>query len=86
MPDIDKDNLLYRPEMGPNKNYRSDAKFEQHSFATGWYLPPTPVDFNKIHAEITLKVDDKYVFVAADGAIPEEIQKKYDQAAQMAAK
>ena len=66
--------------------YRSDAKFEQHSFATGWYLPPTPVDFNKIHAEITLKVDDKYVFVAADGAIPEEIQKKYDQATQMAAK
>jgi hypothetical protein len=52
----------------------------------GWTLPVKPVDFNKIHAELTLKVDDKYVSVIADGIIPEEIQKKYDQAVQMAQK
>lgn len=80
-------NLLVPPKQSKTVVlYRSDAKFESHPFSTGWYLPPTPVDFNKIHAEATLKVDDKYVYIVADGAIPEEIQKKYDQATQMAKK
>ena len=63
--------------------YRSDAEFKSGPFYSGWFLTPEPVNFNQIHAEVALKIDDKYVTVSADGAIPEEIQKKYDQAAQM---
>ena len=84
-------NLLIPPKQSKTVNFfRSDASFSSTRIMRGvwaaWQLPVRPVDFNKIHAELTLKVDDKYVSVAADGAIPEEIQKKYDQAAQMAAK
>ena len=63
--------------------YRSDAEFKSGPFYSGWFLTPEPVNFNQIHAEVALKIDGKYVTVSADGAIPEEIQKKYDQAAQM---
>ncbi len=84
-------NLLIPPKQTKAVNFfRSDATFSSTHFMRGtwasWQLPVKPVDFNNIHAELTLKVDDKYVSVAADGAIPEEIQKKYDQAAQMAKK
>lgn len=84
-------NLLIPPKQSKTvRFFRSDAKFSSTTIMrgvwAGWLLPVTSVDFNKIHAEVTLKVDDKYVSVTADGAIPEEIQKKYDQAAQMAAK
>ena len=69
--------------------YRSDVRYHTPSYkssSTGLFLPATSVDFNKLHAEVALNVDGKYVSITADGAIPEEIQKKYDQAAQMAAK
>ena len=84
-------NLLIPPKQSKTVNFfRSDASFSStrvmRGVWAGWLLPVRPVDFNKIHAELTLKVDDKYVSVSADGAIPEEIQKKYDQATQMAAK
>ena len=64
--------------------YRSDAEFKSATHYSGWFLKPEPVDFNRIHAEVSLKIDGKYVTVSADGAIPDSIQKKYDQAAQMA--
>lgn len=81
-------NLLIPPKQSKTVNFfRSDATFSSTRVMRGvwasWQLPVKPVDFNNIHAELTLKVDDKYVSVAADGAIPEEIQKKYDQATQM---
>ena len=84
-------NLLIPPKQSKAvRLFRSDATFSSRTIMRGvwasWQIPVVPVDFNKIHAEVTLKVDDKYVSVAADGAIPEEIQKKYDQATQMAAK
>ena len=69
--------------------FRSDAKYRSTSTAatssTGYFLPATSVDFNNLHTELALKVDGKYISLIADGAIPEDIQKKYDQAAQMAA-
>ena len=69
--------------------FRSDATYRSTSTAatssTGYFLPATSVDFNNLHAELALKVNGKYVSLIADGAIPENIQKKYDQAAQMAA-
>ena len=69
--------------------FRSDAEYHTPSYkssSVGLFLPATSVDFNKLHAEVALNVDGKFVSITADGAIPEEIQKKYDQAAQMAAK
>ena len=68
--------------------FRSDAEYHTPSYQSssiGFFLPATSVDFNNLHAEVALNVDGKYVTVTADGAIPAEIQKKYDQAAQMAA-
>ena len=80
-------NLIIPPKQSKSVLlYRSDAEFKSATLYSGWFLRPEPVDFNKIHAEVSLKIGDKYVSVAADGAIPEEIQKKYDQATQMAAK
>lgn len=84
-------NLLIPPKQSKTVNFfRSDASFSSTTVMrgvwAGWTLPVKPVDFNKIHAELTLKVDDKYVSVIADGIIPEEVQKKYDQAVQMAQK
>ncbi len=81
-------NLLIPPKQSKTVQlFRSDAKFKSTTIMrgvwAGWFLPVVSVDFNKIHAEATLKVDDKYISVIADGAIPEEVQKKYDQAAQM---
>ncbi|MBR4908497.1 MAG: hypothetical protein IKZ43_05760 [Acidaminococcaceae bacterium] len=69
--------------------FRTDGVYHTPSYkssARGYFLPATPVDFNKLHAEVALHVGGMYVTVTADGAIPEAIQKKYDQAAQMAAK
>ena len=69
--------------------FRSDGSFHTPTYkssSTGYFLPATSVDFNKIHAEVALSVGGTYVSVTADGAIPDAIQKKYDQAAQMAAK
>jgi len=69
--------------------FRSDAEYHTPSYKSssiGVFLPATSVDFNKLHAEVALNVDGKYISITADGAIPENIQKKYDQAAQMAAK
>ena len=54
MPDIDKDNLLYRPEMGPNKNYRSDAKFAQDNLTP---LPPNEGTIELDETPKRLKVD-----------------------------
>lgn len=80
-------NLIIPPKQSKSVLlYRSDAEFISVTLCQGWFLKAEPVDFNKIHAEVSLKIGDKYVSVAADGAIPEEIQKKYDQATQMAAK
>ena len=80
-------NLIIPPKQRKSVPlFRSDAEFKSATLYQGWFLKPEPVDFNKIHAEVALKIGDKYVMVTADGAIPEEIQKKYDQAAQMAAK
>lgn len=84
-------NLLIPPKQSKIvKLYRSDAKFSSTTVMrgvwAGWTLPVFSVDFNNIHVEATLKVDDKYLSVIAEGAIPEDIQKKYDQATQMAAK
>ncbi len=81
-------NLFVPPKQSRTvKFFRSDAQYTSfrimRGVCDGWYLTATPVDFNKIHAELNLKIDDKYVTVTADGAIPEEVQKKYDQAAQM---
>ena len=69
--------------------FRSDGAFHTSTFKSssqGYFLPATSVDFNKLHAEVALSIGDTYVSLTADGAIPEDIQKKYDQAAQMAAK
>ena len=80
-------NLIIPPKQSKSVLlFRSDAEFKSATLYQGWFLKPEPVDFNMIHAEVALKIGDKYVMVTADGAIPEEIQKKYDQAAQMAAK
>ena len=80
-------NLIIPPKQRKSVPlFRSDAEFKSATLYQGWFLKPEPVDFNKIHAEVALKIGDKYVMVTADGAIPEEIQKKYDQAAQMTAK
>ena len=80
-------NLIIPPKQSKSVLlYRSDAEFKSATLYQGWFIKPEPVDFNKIHAEVALKIGDKYVTVSADGAIPENIQKKYDQAAQMAAK
>ena len=80
-------NLIIPPKQRKSVPlFRSDAEFKSATLYQGWFLKPEPVDFNKIHAEVALKIGDKYVMITADGAIPEEIQKKYDQAAQMAAK
>lgn len=53
---------------------RSDA--ENKSGA--WLFPVTPIDFNNIKIEASLKVGDKYVTLSGTGAIPQEIQDKYD--------
>ena len=69
--------------------FRTDGVYHTPSYkssATGYFLPATSVDFDKLHAEVALHVGGTYVSVTANGAIPEAIQKKYDQAAQMAAK
>ena len=80
-------NLIIPPKQSKSVLlYRSDAEYIAVTLCHGWFLKAEPVDFNKIHAEVALKIGDKYVTVSADGAIPEEIQKKYDQAAQMAQK
>jgi hypothetical protein len=80
-------NLIIPPKQSKSVLlYRSDAEYIAVTLCHGWFLKAEPVDFNKIHAEVALKIGDKYVTVSADGAIPENIQKKYDQAAQMAAK
>ena len=80
-------NLIIPPKQRKSVPlFRSDAEFKSATLYQGWFLKPEPVDFNKIHAEVALKIGDKYVMVTADGAIPDGIQKKYDQAAQMAAK
>ncbi len=80
-------NLIIPPKQSKSVLlYRSDAEFESGTFYRGWFLKAESVDFDHLHAEVSLKIDDKYVTVLADGAIPEEIQKKYDQAVQMAAK
>lgn len=89
--DFNQPNLLIPPKQTKTvKLFRSDAKFSSTTIMrgvwAGWMLPVTPVDFNKIHAELTLKIDDKYVSIVSDTKIPDAVQKKYDQAPQMEAK
>ena len=86
--DFKQPNLLVPPQQTKTvKLFRSDATFDSSIIGrgvwAGWRLPVRPVDFNKIHAELTLKIDDKYVSVITDGKISEAMQKKYDLAAQM---
>ena len=88
--DFNQPNLFVPPkQIKTVKLFRSDAKFSSAMIGrgvwAGWLLPVAPVNFDKIHAELTLKIDDKYVSVSTDSAIPETVQKKYDLAAQMAA-
>lgn len=80
-------NLIIPPKQSKSVLlYRSDAEFKSASLYSGWFLQPEPVDFDHIYAEVSLKIDGKYVTVTAGSSIPDSIQKKYDQAAQMAGK
>ena len=55
--------------------YRSNARYYTPSYkssSTGYFLSAASVDFYKLHAEVALNVDGKYVSITADGAIPEK--------------
>lgn len=63
--------------------YRSDAQFESSRLGgTGWIYPVTPLNFNNIEVEASLKVGDKYITLTGNGKIPQEIQDKFDMGTQ----
>lgn len=81
-------NLMIPPKQNKTVSlFRSDSTFKSQSMMravwSGWFLPVEPMDFNNIKAEVTLKVDDKYISVLAEGKIDLEKLQKYDMETQM---